>query len=70
MTLMRHDGSARSRVVVCVWCNRTFTAMRDDAVTCSNTCRSARHRRRSAPLPAWDEDLRAAEIALAKALRD
>jgi hypothetical protein len=51
---------------------QTFTAKRSDAQMCSATCRTARHIRRHAPLPitAFDEDLAAVEIALARALRD
>jgi hypothetical protein len=58
--------------VTCTECGQTFAAKRADAEMCSARCRTARHVRRYAPLPitALDEDLRAAEIALMRALKD
>jgi hypothetical protein len=65
-------NGVRRRTVTCTECGKTFSAKRTDAVMCSAACRTARHVRLHAPLPitAFDEDLRAAEIALARALRD
>jgi hypothetical protein len=36
--------------MVCIQCGKTFTPKRADAVTCSNRCRQAQHRRRNGSL--------------------
>jgi hypothetical protein len=35
--------------IACATCGEMFTQTRSDAVTCSNACRQARHRRRGVP---------------------
>jgi hypothetical protein len=57
---------------ICPECGTTFVPARCDAIVCSPNCRKLRYRRVHAmrSVPQIDEELRAVEVALVKALAD